>query len=88
MGSDLFGTTNNKVSSADDVMDDAIAAIEQTHTYDLPEIMARAVLNGSAAYLNWINSETSSPWLRRSIFGHSELRYVPMLENTTTCQVY
>ena len=42
-------------------VDDAIAAIEKIHTYDLPEIIAMPVLGGSAAYLSWINSETASP---------------------------
>lgn len=41
-------------------LNDAIAAIEKIHTYDLPEIIAMPVLGGSASYLNWINSETSS----------------------------
>lgn len=41
-------------------VDEAIAAIEQIHSYDVPEIITMPILGGSAAYLDWINRETAS----------------------------
>ena len=33
------------------------AALESTHSYELPEILALPVIEGSANYLSWIDSE-------------------------------
>jgi len=41
-------------------VDEAIAAIEKIHSYDVPEIITLQVTGGSTAYLNWIDSETAS----------------------------
>lgn len=49
------------VKTSEREANNAIAAIEKNHTYDLPEIITLPVLGGSAAYLNWIDSETSNP---------------------------
>src|SRR5436309_1112409 len=34
------------------------AAIRQIHPYELPEVVAVAITDGFAAYLDWINAET------------------------------
>ena len=41
-------------------VDEAVAAIEAIHNYDVPEIITLPVTGGSTAYLNWIESETAS----------------------------
>lgn len=40
------------------VSENAIKAIKETHTYDLPEIIEIPVTGGLPGYLEWINSET------------------------------
>jgi periplasmic divalent cation tolerance protein len=35
-------------------------AIRKLHSYDVPEVLAMAVLDGSEAYLNWLRAETAS----------------------------
>ena len=42
-------------------LDVAIAAIENIHSYNVPEIITLPVTGGSAAYLKWLDSETASP---------------------------
>ena len=42
-------------------LDEAIAAIENIHSYDVPEIITLPVTGGSAAYLKWLDGETASP---------------------------
>lgn len=37
----------------------AEALIRELHTYDLPEILVRAILGGSADYLCWVADEVS-----------------------------
>ncbi len=39
--------------------DAAEALIRELHTYDLPEILVRAILGGSANYLGWVADEVS-----------------------------
>src|SRR5438270_11649143 len=34
------------------------AAIRQIHPYELPEVVAVAITDGSAAYIDWIKAET------------------------------
>lgn len=41
-------------------VDEAIAAIEKIHSYEVPEIITLPILGGSTAYLDWIESETAS----------------------------
>jgi len=43
-----------------DLYDKIEAAIKQLHPYDEPEIIATPITAGSAGYLSWIDSETSS----------------------------
>ncbi len=33
------------------------AEIEKVHSYELPEILALPVIDGSESYLNWLNAE-------------------------------
>ncbi len=35
--------------------------IEKIHSYDVPEILMLPVTDGNAAYLQWIESETTTP---------------------------
>lgn len=35
--------------------------VEELHSYDVPEIVATALANGSADYLKWIAESTSQP---------------------------
>ncbi len=37
------------------------ARLKALHPYKVPEIIALPVVNGSAAYLSWISTETSGP---------------------------
>ena len=39
------------------------AEIEKVHTYEVPEIMALQVVEGSEAYLGWIDRELTGPAL-------------------------
>ena len=41
-----------------DLFDAVAAAIRGAHPYELPEILAVPVCNGTADYLAWINAET------------------------------
>jgi periplasmic divalent cation tolerance protein len=34
------------------------ATIREIHPYELPEVVAVAIIDGSAAYLDWIKAET------------------------------
>lgn len=36
------------------------AAIEQAHSYQVPEIVALPITDGSAAYLDWLDQETGA----------------------------
>ncbi|MDT0306287.1 divalent-cation tolerance protein CutA [Streptomyces sp. DSM 44917] len=41
---------------------DALEAhIRSVHTYDTPEIIAADIARGSAAYLSWLDRETTTP---------------------------
>ena len=39
-------------------LEEAIAAIEELHGYDVPEVLAFRVESGSRAYLEWVERET------------------------------
>lgn len=41
-----------------DIYDDVEAAIRELHPYELPEIIALPVAQGSADYLDWVNAQT------------------------------
>jgi periplasmic divalent cation tolerance protein len=43
------------VKSARDRFDELRAAIEQAHSYEVPEIVALPVVDGAPNYLNWID---------------------------------
>ncbi|MDO8842212.1 divalent-cation tolerance protein CutA, partial [Methanocalculus sp.] len=38
---------------------DLIRRIEEIHSYDLPEVLALSISDGSAPYLAWVKSEVS-----------------------------
>lgn len=38
---------------------DAIAAVLDAHPYDVPEVLVTPVLDGSAAYAEWVRTEVS-----------------------------
>ena len=40
------------------IYDDVEAAIRELHPYELPEIIALPVAQGSADYLDWVNAQT------------------------------
>jgi periplasmic divalent cation tolerance protein len=44
--------------SAADRYDELAAFLTQRHSYDEPEIVATAIVAGSASFLNWIREET------------------------------
>lgn len=35
-----------------------VARVEQLHSYDVPEIIAMPIIEGSGKYLSWLNKET------------------------------
>jgi periplasmic divalent cation tolerance protein len=37
------------------------AAIKRLHPYDVPEIVATPIVNGSSDYLTWVTAETTIP---------------------------
>ncbi|MET8992506.1 divalent cation tolerance protein CutA [Nonomuraea wenchangensis] len=43
-----------------DLFDELAAGVREVHSYDVPEIIAVPVLEGSADYLAWITQETGS----------------------------
>lgn len=38
---------------------EVIAALEELHPYDVPELLALPVAEGAASYLNWVREETA-----------------------------
>lgn len=43
-----------------DLFDRLSSKVKELHSYDTPEIIALPIVQGSADYLNWINSSVSS----------------------------
>ncbi len=41
------------------LVDDVKAAVDELHPYDVPELVVVAVTDGSPAYLDWIDAQTS-----------------------------
>ena len=35
-----------------------VARVEKLHSYDIPEIIAMPIIEGSSKYLSWLNKET------------------------------
>jgi len=48
------------IKSRRDVFDKLRAAIASIHSYEVPEVIALPVVDGSEAYLNWIDRELAS----------------------------
>jgi periplasmic divalent cation tolerance protein len=48
------------IKSRRDVFDKLRGAIVQLHTYEIPEVIALPVVDGSEAYLNWLDRELAS----------------------------
>lgn len=46
------------IKTAADRLDDLVAHLNQTHPYDVPEIVAVPVTGGNPAYLAWVRDET------------------------------
>ena len=46
------------VKTASDRIDEAVAAIEADHPYDLPEVLVIDGVGGSPGYLGWVWAET------------------------------
>jgi periplasmic divalent cation tolerance protein len=46
------------IKSAADRADDVQSAIRELHEYDVPEILITPVVDGHAAYLDWVCGET------------------------------
>ena len=49
------------IKSRRDLYADLHAEIEKIHTYEVPEVLALQVVDGSEAYLDWIDRELTSP---------------------------
>jgi periplasmic divalent cation tolerance protein len=47
------------IKTRDELYGRAEQAIRELHTYDVPEILAIPVVQGSAAYLDWLARETA-----------------------------
>lgn len=45
------------IKSSRDLFDRLRAELEKVHTYEVPEVVAVAVVDGSPNYLNWIDGE-------------------------------
>jgi periplasmic divalent cation tolerance protein len=45
------------IKSRRDLFDQVRAAIEKLHTYEIPEVVALTVIDGSANYLAWVDLE-------------------------------
>jgi periplasmic divalent cation tolerance protein len=48
------------VKTSTDARDAAMRAIEENHTYEVPEIIALPIAEGLPAYLEWVTKESSS----------------------------
>lgn len=45
------------IKSSRQLFESLRAALEKAHTYELPEVLALPVVDGSANYLNWIEGQ-------------------------------
>ena len=49
------------VKTTDDRVDDVVAAIQEVHSYDVPEVIVLPIVAGSEAYLRWIAQVAIGP---------------------------
>ena len=49
------------VKSSRDLFDSLTAALEKAHSYEVPEALALAIVDGAANYLNWLGANLRSP---------------------------
>lgn len=49
------------IKSSRELFDAVAAAIEAAHSYEVPEIIALPIIDGSANYLNWLGSNLAAP---------------------------
>jgi len=49
------------IKSRRDVFRELRAEIEKIHTYEVPEIVALPVVDGSEAYLGWLDAQITGP---------------------------
>lgn len=49
------------IKTARDRVDAVRAEIEKLHTYELPELIALPIVDGSPNYLSWLDSELTPP---------------------------
>ena len=47
------------IKSRRELFDEIRVALETAHSYELPEVLALQVVDGSLNYLNWIDAETA-----------------------------
>ena len=47
------------IKSRHDMLDRLRSSIQSLHTYELPELIVLPIVDGSVAYLNWIDQELS-----------------------------
>lgn len=45
------------IKSRRELFDDLRGALEKAHSYEVPEVLALPVVDGSANYLNWLEGE-------------------------------
>ena len=41
------------------------AALEEAHSYEVPEVLALPVVDGAAAYLDWLQANLLADWRHR-----------------------
>ena len=49
------------IKSSRDLFDRLRLELEKAHTYEVPEVLAVPVVEGSANYLNWLENELRAP---------------------------
>jgi len=42
-------------------MEDVVRLVQETHTYEVPEVIALPVIGGNQEYLEWIGEEVKTP---------------------------
>ena len=49
------------IKSRRDVLDSLRAELEKMHSYEVPEMVALSIVDGSEAYLSWLDRELPPP---------------------------
>lgn len=49
------------IKTSRDLFDKVRSALESIHSYELPELVALPIVDGSANYLNWMNENLAGP---------------------------